>query len=71
MPPGPFPLPIFGNLFKLGTKPHISMAELAKTYGPIMILQLGQLPAVIISTAAVAKEVFEKNDNSYFQPSSS
>ena len=65
MPPGPFPLPIFGNLFKLGTKPHISMAEMAQTYGPIMILQLGQLPTVIISSAAVAKEVLRTNDISF------
>lgn len=65
MPPGPFPLPIFGNLFKLGNKPHISMAELAKTYGPIMTLQLGQLSTVVISSASAARELLHKNDISF------
>ncbi|KAJ8443810.1 hypothetical protein Cgig2_017291 [Carnegiea gigantea] len=58
----PYPSAIFGKLFKLGTKPQITMAELAKTCGPIMILQLGQLPTVIISSGAVAREVLQKND---------
>ncbi|GAB4859969.1 hypothetical protein Ancab_011448 [Ancistrocladus abbreviatus] len=61
-PPGPFPLPIIGNLLSVGNKPHKSMAKLAKTYGPIMTLQLGQVTAVIISSAAVAREVLQRQD---------
>lgn len=64
IPPGPYPLPIFGNLFCLGNKPHISLTELAKRYGPLMMLQLGQVPTVVISSAAVAKEAHQKNDQS-------
>ena len=60
LPPGPPPLPIFGNLINLGNKPHIPLAELAKTYGPLMTLQLGQVPTVIISSAAVAKEALQE-----------
>uniref|UniRef100_A0A803LQW6 Cytochrome P450 n=1 Tax=Chenopodium quinoa TaxID=63459 RepID=A0A803LQW6_CHEQI len=62
LPPGPPPLPIVGNLFSLGSKPHISLAELAKKYGPIMTLQLGRVPTVIISSADVAKEALQKNN---------
>lgn len=62
LPPGPPTLPIFGNLFSLGSKPHISLTELAKTYGPLMTLQLGQVPTVIISSAVMAKEALQKND---------
>ncbi|GMH26620.1 hypothetical protein Nepgr_028463 [Nepenthes gracilis] len=65
LPPGPFPLPIFGNIFQLGDKPHRSMAELAKIYGPIITLQLGQLTTIVISSAAMAKEVIQKNDLSF------
>nr|ALT04747.1 hypothetical protein [Beta vulgaris] len=62
LPPGPPTIPIFGNLFSLGTKPHISLTELAKRYGPLMTLQLGRVPTVIISSAAMAKEALQRND---------
>ncbi|KAH9621547.1 hypothetical protein KSS87_022682, partial [Heliosperma pusillum] len=65
LPPGPPPLPIFGNLFSLGNKPHSSLAELAKIYGPLMILQLERVPTVVISSAAMAKEALQKNDISF------
>ncbi|KAG5535720.1 hypothetical protein RHGRI_023471 [Rhododendron griersonianum] len=62
LPPGPAPLPVIGNLLNLGVKPHKSMAELAKTHGPIMSLKLGQVTAVIISSSALAKEILQKQD---------
>uniref|UniRef100_A0A803LQW7 Retroviral polymerase SH3-like domain-containing protein n=1 Tax=Chenopodium quinoa TaxID=63459 RepID=A0A803LQW7_CHEQI len=62
LPPGPPPLPISGDLFSLGSMPHVSLTKLAKEYGPLMMLQLGQVPTVIISSAAVAKEALQKND---------
>lgn len=65
LPPGPPTIPIFGNLFNLGSKPHISFAQLAKTYGPLITLHLGQVTTVIISSAAVAKEALQKNDLSF------
>lgn len=65
LPPGPPTVPIFGNLFSLGTKPHISLTELAKRYGPLMTLQLGRVPTVIISSAVMAKEALQRNDISF------
>ncbi|KAH7853026.1 hypothetical protein Vadar_032270 [Vaccinium darrowii] len=62
LPPGPGPLPVVGNLLKLGNKPHKSLAELAKTHGPIMSLKLGQITTVVISSSALAKEVLQKQD---------
>nr|QNN89146.1 cytochrome P450 [Achyranthes bidentata] len=59
------PLPIVGNLFSLGTNPHISLTEFANKYGPLMMLKLGQVNTVIISSAAVAKEALQKNDLSF------
>ncbi|XP_021845064.2 geraniol 8-hydroxylase [Spinacia oleracea] len=64
LPPGLFPLPIFGNLFKLFphiTKPHKYFAELAKTHGPIMSLQLGSTTAIVVSNSMLAKQVLLKN----------
>ncbi|XP_057544008.1 geraniol 8-hydroxylase-like [Amaranthus tricolor] len=62
LPPGPPTLPILGNLFSLRRNPRISLTKLANKYGPLMFLQLGQVPTVIISTASMAKKALHKND---------
>ncbi|GAA0156575.1 oxygenase [Lithospermum erythrorhizon] len=62
LPPGPFPLPLIGNLHLIGKKPHKSFANLSKTYGPIMSIQLGQVHTVVITSPALAKEVLKKQD---------
>ncbi|XP_059661689.1 geraniol 8-hydroxylase-like [Cornus florida] len=62
LPPGPTPLPIIGNLLKLGNEPHKSLAVLAKTHGPIMTLRLGQITTVVISSSAMAREILQKQD---------
>uniref|UniRef100_A0A7N0ZYV5 Cytochrome P450 n=1 Tax=Kalanchoe fedtschenkoi TaxID=63787 RepID=A0A7N0ZYV5_KALFE len=63
LPPGPRGLPVIGNLHQLGAKPHQSLAKLAQRYGPIMSLELGQVTTVIISSAAAAKQVMQKQDH--------
>ncbi|GAB4834290.1 hypothetical protein Ancab_032555 [Ancistrocladus abbreviatus] len=62
LPPGPIPLPIMGNIFQVGSKPHKALAELAKTYGPIMTIELGCLTTVVISSVPMAKLVLQKYD---------
>ena len=62
LPPGPKPWPIIGNVLELGPKPHRSFASLAKVHGPLMLLRLGSVTTVIVSSASVAKEMFLKND---------
>ncbi|KAL4295393.1 hypothetical protein GQ457_12G001120 [Hibiscus cannabinus] len=62
LPPGPRRLPIFGNLFDLGDKPHRSLAKLAQIHGPVMSLKLGSLFTIVVSSEAVAKEVLQKQD---------
>ncbi|KAK8495826.1 hypothetical protein V6N11_009614 [Hibiscus sabdariffa] len=62
LPPGPRRLPIFGNLFDLGDKPHRSLAKLAQIHGPVMSLKLGSLTTVVVSSEAAAKEVLQKQD---------
>ncbi|XP_058085878.1 geraniol 8-hydroxylase-like [Magnolia sinica] len=62
LPPGPFPLPIVGNLFQLGNKPNESLAQLAESHGPLMTLRLGSITTVVVSSANIAKEVLQKHD---------
>uniref|UniRef100_A0A2N9EJQ7 Geraniol 10-hydroxylase n=1 Tax=Fagus sylvatica TaxID=28930 RepID=A0A2N9EJQ7_FAGSY len=62
LPPGPKPFPVIGNLLELGNKPHKSLAKLAKTHGPIMSLKLGQVTTIVISSAAMSKEILQTHD---------
>ncbi|XP_064957839.1 geraniol 8-hydroxylase-like [Musa acuminata AAA Group] len=62
LPPGPTPLPVVGNLFELGDKPHRSLARLAKVYSPIMTLRLGQVNTVFVSSPEMAREILQEND---------
>ncbi|XP_012568431.1 cytochrome P450 CYP736A12-like [Cicer arietinum] len=64
-PPGPPTLPIIGNLHKLGNLPHRSLQLLSKKYGPIMSLQFGQIPFIVISSSKAA-ELFLKTHDIYF-----
>jgi cytochrome P450 family 71 subfamily A len=51
------------NLHQLGLLPHWSLQAMAEKYGPIMLLRLGQVPTLVISTADMAAEVFKAQDH--------
>ncbi|KAD2054440.1 hypothetical protein R6Q59_016840 [Mikania micrantha] len=65
LPPGPFPFPIIGNLLHISDKPHHSLATLAKRYGPLMSLKLGSRTTIVVSSPDLAKEFFQKHDQSF------
>ncbi|GLJ22391.1 hypothetical protein SUGI_0421480 [Cryptomeria japonica] len=62
LPPGPFAWPIIGNLNQLKKLPHRDLQELGKKYGPIMMLKLGSVPTVVVSSSAMAKEFLKTHD---------
>ncbi|KAK7851401.1 psoralen synthase [Quercus suber] len=62
LPPSPPKLPFIGNLHQLGTFPHRSLQALSKKYGPIMHLDLGHTPTLVVSSVAMAREVMKTQD---------
>ena len=55
-PPGPWPLPIIGNLHLISSKPHIVLHMLRKKYGPVMSFSFGSQRMVVIQEITRAKE---------------
>ncbi|KAK9052641.1 hypothetical protein SSX86_029271 [Deinandra increscens subsp. villosa] len=62
LPPGPPSLPLIGNLLSLDPELHSYFATVAKTYGPISRLWLGQKLGILITSPALAREVLKLND---------
>ncbi|XP_022997713.1 trans-cinnamate 4-monooxygenase [Cucurbita maxima] len=58
LPPGPFPIPIFGNWLQVGDDlNHRNLTEMAKKFGDILLLRMGQRNLVVVSSPELAKEV--------------
>jgi len=62
IPPGPFPLPIIGNLHMLGKLPHRTLASLSVKYGPLMSLRLGSTLTLVVSSSEMAREFLKTHD---------
>ncbi|XP_074295145.1 trans-cinnamate 4-monooxygenase [Silene latifolia] len=58
LPPGPLPVPIFGNWLQVGDDlNHRNLTDLAKRFGDILMLRMGQRNLVVVSSPDSAKEV--------------
>uniref|UniRef100_A0AAT9PXG4 trans-cinnamate 4-monooxygenase n=1 Tax=Swertia mussotii TaxID=137888 RepID=A0AAT9PXG4_SWEMU len=58
LPPGPIPIPIFGNWLQVGDDlNHRNLTEYAKKFGDILLLRMGQRNLVVVSSPELAREV--------------
>ncbi|TVU26329.1 hypothetical protein EJB05_28868, partial [Eragrostis curvula] len=63
LPPGPWQLPVIGSAHHiLGQLPHRAMRDLARRHGPVMLLRIGEVPTVVVSSREAAREVMKTHD---------
>lgn len=55
-PPGPYPLPVIGNLHLMSAKPHETFRDMAKKYGDVFSISFGMQRLVIVNTIVPARE---------------
>ncbi|KAL5757107.1 hypothetical protein ACOSQ2_021853 [Xanthoceras sorbifolium] len=63
-PPGPVGWPILGSLPYLSNRLHEDFFNLSKIYGPIMSLNLGLKPAIVVTSPEMAQEVLKIKEGS-------
>lgn len=65
LPPGPPGLPFIGHMHLLGANPHVSLANMAQKYGPLMSIRLGAKPCIICTSPETAKEFLKTQDANF------
>lgn len=66
VPAGPWKLPVIGHMhLLLGALPHHAMQRLSQLHGPVMLLRLGHVPTLVISSPEAAREVMKAHDAAF------
>ena len=71
LPPSPPKLPVIGNIYQLSSSnPHHSLHSLSNQYGDVMLLHLGNVPTLVVSSAVAAREIMVTHDSVFSNRSS-
>ncbi|XP_075043042.1 cytochrome P450 2G1-like [Mixophyes fleayi] len=66
LPPGPTPLPLLGNVLKIGRGDIVnSLMKLSEEYGNVFTIYLGSFPVVVVTGYKLVKEVYLDNGDDY------
>ncbi|XP_068679780.1 cytochrome P450 1A1-like [Montipora foliosa] len=60
LPPGPWGLPVIGASFRIGKNPHLDFTKMAKEYGDVFSLMLGNRLVVVINGVQAIRETIIK-----------
>ncbi|KQK12900.1 ent-isokaurene C2-hydroxylase [Brachypodium distachyon] len=67
LPPGPWSMPVLGHMhFLMGSLPHQALRSLARRHGPVMLLRLGHVPTLVLSSAEAARAVMKTPHDAAF-----
>lgn len=62
LPPGPSGIPLLGYLPWIDpVRPHVTLTELARKYGPICGLRMGSVYTVLLSDPQLVRQTFAKD----------
>lgn len=67
LPPGPFPLPVLGNHFRIPHwQPWVKFEEWSRQYAnPMITIWLGSRPVIVLNDAWTASDLLEKRADIY------
>ncbi|XP_068695896.1 cytochrome P450 1A1-like [Montipora foliosa] len=65
LPPGPWGLPLIGAIFRVGKNPHLDFTEMAKEYGDVFSLMLGNRLVVVINGEQAIQETVIKHPTAF------
>nr|XP_043622641.1 cytochrome P450 Tp4149-like [Erigeron canadensis] len=63
LPPTLRKLPIIGNLHQIGSSPHLTLRALSQKHGPLLLMHLGSVPLLVVSSAEAAREILKTHDS--------
>ncbi|KAF7627337.1 hypothetical protein Mgra_00009378 [Meloidogyne graminicola] len=65
LPPGPTPLPLFGNAFAINNSIYEKFQKWSKEYGPVYTVWLGEDPTVMVTDYEIMRDLFVKEGEVY------
>ncbi|CAK5083546.1 unnamed protein product [Meloidogyne enterolobii] len=65
LPPGPTPLPIFGNAFAMDRLIYEQFQIWAKEFGPVYTIWMGEVPIVMVTDYELIRDLFVKEGDIY------
>ncbi|XP_068131779.1 cytochrome P450 1A1 [Hyperolius riggenbachi] len=63
--PGPFPLPVIGNLLSLSKNPHISLTKMSEVYGDVLQIHIGTKPVLVLSGLETIRQALLKQGDEF------